>query len=276
MTTPAGRTPPPVRFAGDAHLLEPRTALHICRDEANLYFAYRRLAAIRDGKPIPFVATQTGNDAECRKDDELEIFFSSKKPLSGLYLGVACGGGRFDALSRVYRQWQANRGWNGEWRSAVHRGPNEWTAEVALPLETLRRAKVDVSDLRVNCMSQNLSGRGLKRIYLTDPVLDFGCCQRFLPLVDKPEPTPEPRSFTVRLHFAEIDGLAPGQRVFGVLLQGKPVLRGLDVAKETNRAHTALIKEWRHISASDQMTIELRAQSGDSPAISGIEVLAEE
>jgi len=273
---PCWQDAPLARFAGDAHLLEPKTFLHICRDEANVYFSYRRLAAVRDGEPAPFVATQTGDDADCRKDDTFEIFFSNKKPLSGLYLGVSCGGGRFDALSRVYRQWPASRGWNGEWRSAVHRGPSEWTAEVALPVETLKRAKVNVNDLRINCMSQNLSGRGLKRIYLTDPILDFGCCQRFLPLVNKPAPTPSPRTFTVRLHFAEIHGLAPGQCAFDVLLQGKPALRGLDVAKETGSSHAALVKEWQHIPASDQLTIELRSQDGEPPAISGVEILAEE
>ena len=36
----------------------------------------------------------------------------------------------------------------------------------------------------------------------------------------------------VRLFFAELEGLKPGERVFDVAIQGKPVLKRFDIAGE--------------------------------------------
>ena len=44
------------------------------------------------------------------------------------------------------------------------------------------------------------------------------------------------RSFTVRLYFAEPEDLRPGQRVFSVKVQGKVVIKDLDVAQEAGGA----------------------------------------
>ena len=40
------------------------------------------------------------------------------------------------------------------------------------------------------------------------------------------------RPFTVRLHFAELQGAQPGERVFDVKLQGEVILRDFDVARQ--------------------------------------------
>lgn len=91
------------------------------------------------------------------------------------------------------------------------------------------------------------------------------------------EPTP-PRRYTVRLHFAEIDDRQPAARVFSVRLQGKTVLAGLDILKESGAPMTALVKEVRGIEVSDKLRIDLDPENGTTavrPILCGVEILAE-
>lgn len=270
----------PVRFAGNGHRSEPAAILFIRRHAGNLYFGYRRKAVVRNGKPVPFVAKQTGKDAKCWKDDDFEIFLADNKLRYGLYAGVSCSGARFDSLSVILKQWRSKFSWDGKWRHAVKKNAHEWRAEIAIPMQTLKQAKLDVNNLRVNCMSQNLSGYGPKRIFLTDPVLDFGRCQKFLPTVDKRAVVPKDRTFNVRLHFAETDNVSAGRRVFDVALQGKTALRNFDVVREAGARNVALVKEFKGIRAGDLMMIELTAkgkgrEAGTEPFVNGIEVVEE-
>ena len=88
-----------------------------------------------------------------------------------------------------------------------------------------------------------------------------------------PIPTKE-RSYTVRLYFLEPDDNRPAQRVFDVSLQGKPVLKELDVAKAATGNNRAIVREFKGIQASTTMTIELDAIEGRT-LLSGIEIMVE-
>ena len=87
-----------------------------------------------------------------------------------------------------------------------------------------------------------------------------------------------PKLFTVKLHFAEVDNIAKGKRIFNVLLQGKPVLKGFDIAAQINSGCGCLAKEFRHIPIIDKLQVEFHSKSGQTapPIISGIELIAEE
>lgn len=63
-------------------------------------------------------------------------------------------------------------------------------------------------------------------------------------------------TYTVRLHFAELDGAAPGQRVFGIKLQGKEVARGFDPVAAAGAAGKAVIKEFNGIGVDGDLVIE--------------------
>jgi outer membrane protein assembly factor BamB len=80
-------------------------------------------------------------------------------------------------------------------------------------------------------------------------------------------------SYTVRLFFAEYDDLKPGDRVFGVTLQGKRVIEQLDIRKEAGRK-TGLVREFRNISADDTLTVDLVPVTG-KPTLCGIEIALE-
>ena len=88
-------------------------------------------------------------------------------------------------------------------------------------------------------------------------------------------PEAEPKPYTVRLHFAELENLEPGQRVFDVKLQGGVVLEGLDVVKETGTSNTALVKEFRGIHAADTIRLTLVPRTDREPIISAIEIYEE-
>lgn len=72
-------------------------------------------------------------------------------------------------------------------------------------------------------------------------------------------------AFTVRLHFAELDGAAPGQRVFDIRLQGKVVARAFDPVAEAGGAGKAVIKEFAGVESDRDLEIEFSAK-GRSPA----------
>ncbi len=89
---------------------------------------------------------------------------------------------------------------------------------------------------------------------------------------------PGPARYTVRLHFCELDGAAPGERAFDVLLNGKPALAGLDIAREAGPMK-ALVKEFRGITCAASLDVELRGKANASeksaPLLSAIEVIRE-
>jgi len=91
---------------------------------------------------------------------------------------------------------------------------------------------------------------------------------------DKPVEA-EPRSFTVRLHFAETEDLRPGQRVFDVKLQDRPVFEGLDVVARAGGPNRALVEEFRGVQAKDTIKLELVSRAGAAPIINALQVCEE-
>ncbi len=89
---------------------------------------------------------------------------------------------------------------------------------------------------------------------------------------------PASARYTVRLHFCELDGAAPGERTFDVLLNGKPAITGLDIAREAGPMK-ALVKEFRGVTCAASLDIELRgkpnAPGKTAPLLSAIEVIRE-
>jgi len=88
---------------------------------------------------------------------------------------------------------------------------------------------------------------------------------------------PDPALYRVRLHFAEPDDLAPGERIFDVAIQGTTVIEGLDVVAQAGAPRTVHVVELPSLSLADMLTIDLVPRDGSRPPIlSGVEVLAED
>jgi len=87
--------------------------------------------------------------------------------------------------------------------------------------------------------------------------------------------------YTVRLYFADPDNEKPGQRVFDVKLQGRTVLKNLDMVKETGGRNRPLVKEFKDVEVTGGLEIELAASSGNSslsalPLLCGVECIREQ
>ena len=92
-----------------------------------------------------------------------------------------------------------------------------------------------------------------------------------------PRPPPAPSPYTVRLHFAEPDELPPGQRVFDVALQGRPVLERFDIARVAGGQRTGVVREFTGIVIEKDLKITFTRTPGAKagPVLSGVELIAE-
>ena len=267
----------PIPFLGNLHRRAPLTTAFLKRDSQAVYFGYRRQAPLVNGKPVPFVARYPEPDTKCWRDDDVELFVTDAKREIGLQLAISCAGGSFRGRNELPKGRWSDLKWRGEWNYAVKRSAEEWTAEAAIPLATLRSENIDPAALQINVMSQNLSRVGARYILLTDPgSRGFGRSRNFLPFGDEPEVFP-PRAYTVRLHFAEVEERKPGQRLFHVVLQGREVLRNLDVVKEAGGPSRPLVKEFPGITVTEDLKVSLTPASAKSlpPILCGIEVQAD-
>ena len=90
-------------------------------------------------------------------------------------------------------------------------------------------------------------------------------------------PVPKGATYTVKLHFAEIFGAVPGERVENISINGKPVLTNFSVAAEAGQ-NKALVKTFTDIAPDDKGQITVRVQAAptskdQNAKISAIEIL---
>lgn len=86
---------------------------------------------------------------------------------------------------------------------------------------------------------------------------------------------PGPKTkFTVRLYFLEPQATTAGKRVFSVALQGKTVLKNLDVFQASGGTNRGIMREFKAVNIDGTLTVSLKAIAG-RPVISGVEVIAE-
>ena len=81
-------------------------------------------------------------------------------------------------------------------------------------------------------------------------------------------------AYTVRLYFAEPRKFKVGQRVFDISVQGKPVRKNFDVAREAGGAMRSVVVELNSINVDGELTVTLDASKGTT-MLSGIEIIAE-
>jgi hypothetical protein len=91
-------------------------------------------------------------------------------------------------------------------------------------------------------------------------------------------PADDERSYTVRLHFAEPESIAPGQRVFHVALQGQTVLHEFDISRAAGGPRRGVVKEFHGIKVSKDLTVTLTPADvapASEPVLCGVEVIAD-
>jgi len=275
-----GRHPLPI--ADEKGSRDPRIAAFMRSDDKGLYLAFECKAAARDGKPIPWHADLAGEDADVWTDDSWEIFLTDRMRRLYLRLGVSASGARYDAKCTYESRNAIDKSWNGKWVSKTATTSGVWRLEMAVPWQMLASVGLDKDTLRANILGTNLTGVRSREVQLHRPGrIGFRRCDLFRNVSFAEPPEAEAKSYTVRLHFVELDNVKPGQRVFDVKLQNQVVLAGLDIIKETNARNAALVKEFNGVRAGDTLTLELvpQAEASTSTAasvISAMEVYEEE
>jgi len=259
-------------------MLGAATDFRMFRDADNVYFAYRCRSSADAS-----AGARGDNPPAAGPDDALEIYVADAGRGEGIHCIIPRHGEATATFGTVATGRKTDPRWEGRWHSGVQQTPHGWTAEVALPIETLTEARIALGRLQLNAMARSRTPSGAEVVFLTDPRYGtkFRSCVGFLRVVGDPADPPEPRSFTVRLHFGEIDDVEPGRRVFDVAVQGETVLEALDVAREAGASNRALVKEIRHVDASDRIVIELTPHGPPSPGnaaptISGVELAQEQ
>lgn len=82
----------------------------------------------------------------------------------------------------------------------------------------------------------------------------------------------KPGRYTVRLYFAEPDDIAVGDRLQDIKVQGRNVIRDLDVVDEANGVMRGITKTFADVEITNDFTLQLSASNGRT-IISGIELL---
>jgi hypothetical protein len=152
-----------------------------------------------------------------------------------------------------------------EWTSAVRIEDGQTTYEIAVPWESLRKAGIRKTYMRMDPAGKLKKGRADTWNFIS-PVWFAH--------------RPKTSRYTVRLHFAEPDDVQPGQRVFDVRLNGAVVLSDFDIVKEAGARYTAVVREFQGIEATGLLQVELVPKSKEkksrtTPIISGLEVVCE-
>jgi len=93
-------------------------------------------------------------------------------------------------------------------------------------------------------------------------------------------PVPAGKTYTVRLHFAELFDSDKGERVENISLDGREVLKNFDILAEAGKVNKAVVHEYRNVLPDAHGVISIRVQatpnSPDQNAkISGIEIIPE-
>jgi beta-galactosidase len=91
--------------------------------------------------------------------------------------------------------------------------------------------------------------------------------------VGKAKPAGSPRLFDVKLYFVEPAEMKSGRRVFDISLEGKTVLKGLDVANEAGGSHRPITREFRNVEISGPLDIRLSSTAGKT-LLSAVEIIA--
>jgi len=226
-----------------------------------------------------WAAVTQGNDAQVWTDDSCIVYLTDRSKSTVAELGVSASGARFDGLWKKGAK-AIDASWNADWKSQAVANDQQMIAEMAIPLAVISQAGINTSELMMNaeCVDAGWTS-GL----VPQNELRGGPCKAFIGLINEASTASNPSKYTVRLRFAETEGVPTGQRVFDVKLQDQPVLTSFDICKEAGGANKPLVKEFTGIAApNQQISVELIPSAANSkqpaglPIINAIEVAAAE
>ena len=235
-------------------------------DGKTLYIGFRRKAPLVGGKPVAWTMNTRGENAPAWRDDCLKVRLQKGGQYE--YIFLSASGAR--TTGRSDRRWKMKgTAKKTAWRSATHASPAAWSAEIAVPIDAPGEG------MKIFLESFNRTGVGPERTFYR-----FRSWRRWFVsggeanVVFTAPPAPPERTFTVHLHFAELEDVTPGRRVFDVRIQGRTVIRNLDVVAAAGGPGKALVREVKGVKAAEEITLALvPSKTGTLPAIlSAVEI----
>ena len=231
----------------------------------------KREAVVKDGKLVPWTAETEGESALTWKDDSWSIRLGGGGTVS--FDVSASGARRVDVYKSLIEDCQ----WH--WKSAAHVSPENgtWTTEVAIPWADLKK-NVGIarnSGCSVYIQGINRTGVGpdtFQYKYRAREKYKIHCGTA--PLVFDTWPAQEEKQYKMLLHFAELEEVSPGERVFDVCVQGRTLIEGLDIVKEAHGPLKPLTRKVSDVSGSTLLEVEFVPHKGSlPPVISGLELI---
>ncbi len=256
----------PIEFVDDSRRVDARIRAWLRHDAENIYIGFRREASHKDGKLVPWTTNTEGDGAPAWQDDSLKVrFLTGADPFS--YLFLSASGAKFTGQGG--RAMTIKPAKTHSWRTAVYTTPEAWSAEIAIPAKARKGLKIFLESFNRTGVGPERTFykfRSWRRWFVTGGEADL--------VFERPTAAPKPRSYTIRLHFAEPEELKPGRRIFDVKIQDKTVIQGLDVVSEAGGRRRALTKEIEGIRASDTISIGLvpSAKSKYAAILNAIEI----
>jgi hypothetical protein len=275
-----------------AQLPHTKTSIFLTHDADNLYIAATRKGLVTvDKKHLPWTTSLKGKDQDVWRDDALEVFIGSKETSRVIHLGLSASGATYDALSDTEVD---DRAWNAQWTSAVVANKEELTWEIAIPISELEKNGLKRDSLTLNLMVDQSDTRADAHLYLggerrnwrvkrptSESLFSLGehgrrKCQNLTALGLGVMPEVAPRTFDLKLHFAELTYEKSGQRVFDILLNGKVLVNNFDIVK-AGGFKSAVIKEFNALKLSESLSVSFRTDPEKAaelppPVICGVEL----
>jgi hypothetical protein len=206
--------------------------------------------------------------------------FSGKEPASGvvrhLYLNLGALGDRRDEQGRLWFAMPRPPGYFSAHRSDTKtvtldrvvtvnglRPRFHFQYDMAAALEE----ETGIRTHRLNADTAQIRGPGA-------PFVAISCCRGPLDLEINVSRMPKNTQYHVRLHFAELEAISPGDRVFDVMLGPATVLADFDVMAAAGQPQTTVVKQFKTQAPDGAVRVSLAPKRGE-PILSGVEVVAE-
>lgn len=223
----------------------------------------------REGDSLPFSGTvQSGSEHEDTlvwEETSIEFLIADRSLQTILHLGVGVTGGRYDAVWSTKANKEdasVSPNWSGAWNVT---GDNA-IAEFSIPWETLKSAGLDADNLVIRPRTRG----PLKR----QPHISHG----FRPVIVKSS-RPKTKRYQVTLHFAELQDVQPGDRVFDIQLQGQTVVAAFDPVTIAGGRNRSVSQTFHNVEADRVLDIHFAQQNGTEglpPILSAVEAVLEE
>lgn len=253
-------------------------SMFLSHDKEAIYVGYEVIPPLdRRGKRAPWKTRSTlpystqfssddqADDAAVWEEDSLEFLVSDTTLKTILHFGIGVTGGRYDGLWSATRKTQV-ADYSPRWSGAADVSVDKATAEFALPWKTLSDAGLDLDSLIIRPRS--------RKPIVRQPHITHG----FRPMLVQSD-QPDTKQYRVVLHFAELNDVAVGERVFDVELQGKTVLKNFDPVAAGGAQNCAVVRTFSGIQADRALELRLirRAVSdaddaGLPPILSALEL----